>query len=348
MVLICVLLFVCWAQARSSDSDALSGDANAVPASDASAAPADPPTAPPATPAPSAAPADQQSAPPATPPAAQPPAPKTGPNISAPPALPKYPDVRMPGESGVWFGFSLSQPTGQPILDKGRASGITNNSLVTFQGTPKLGESAEIGFAMGLHNSLVVSGFNTRAAGDFTSPSTLTLWSQTYDQGVLISTNYHLQELKFSYEYLTWPYPVESRHFRLKTLWQVQYVNISTGFDAPLLPVTGPSGGPLIGSNGSPVSYQAAGSRWFFSPTLGLGVTEYLAKFIRLEVNGSGFAIPRHWTIWDTDASLNLRFGHFELGGGVRAFHVKTSTSGPFYVRGTLIVPQVALRWYSK
>lgn len=254
----------------------------------------------------------------------------------------------MPGESGVWIGFSLSEPTGNPIFDKGRASGITTDSLVTLQGRPKLGESAEIGFAMGLHDALVVSGFTTRAAGNFTSGSTLTLWSQSYDQGVLVSTNYQIQDVKFSFEYLTWPYPVESRHFRLKTLWQVQYVNVNTGFDAPLLPITGPSGGPLIGSNGSPVSYRAAGSRWFISPTLGLGVAEYLSKFVRLELNASAFAIPRHWTIWDTDGSINFRLGNFELGGGVRAFHVKTSTSGPFYVRGTLIAPQVSLRWYSK
>jgi hypothetical protein len=336
MVLVCVLLLACWAQAQPSDSGA--------PASDTSAAPADQQSVPP----PAQPPADQQSAPPATQPASQEPAQTGQPNISAPPELPKYPDVRMPGESGVWFGFGLSEPTGSPIFDKGRASGITSDSLITFQGRPKLGESAEIGFAMGLHNALVVSGFNTRAAGDFTSGSVLDLWNQTYDQGVLISTNYHLQDLKLSFEYLTWPYPVESRHFRLKTLWQVQYVNISTGFDAPLLPITGPSGGALIGANGSPVTYQATGSRWFLSPTLGLGVSEYLSKFVRLELNGSGFAFPRRWTIWDTDGSINLRFGHFELGGGVRAFHVKTSTNGPYYMRGTLIVPQVSLRWYSK
>ena len=90
------------------------------------------------------------------------------------------------------------------------------------------------------------------------------------------------------------------------------------------------------------------GDRWFITPTLGLSGTEYLAKFVRLEVKGSGFALPRHWTIWDTEGSLNFRFGHFELGGGVRAFHVKTSTNGSYYVRGTWLTPQISLRWYSK
>ncbi|MGB7761731.1 MAG: hypothetical protein WBL61_18000, partial [Bryobacteraceae bacterium] len=270
------------------------------------------------------------------------------PNISAPPELPKYPDVRMPGESGIWFGVGGSEPTGKPMFDKGHGSAITDNSSITFQGRPKLGESAEIGFAMGLHNALVVSGFATRAAGDFTAGTALALWSQTYNPGVLISTNYRLQDLKLSFEYLTWPYPVESRHFRLKTLWQVQYVNVVTGFDAPLLPLTTTGGAALIGSNGQPVDYQAAGSRWFISPTLGLGATEYLSKFVRLELNASGFAFPRSWTIWDSDGSLNFRFGHFEVGGGVRAFHFKTSTNATFYIRGTLIAPQVWLRWYSK
>ena len=339
MVLVCVLWLACWAQARPSDPSAPAGDTSARTVNDASAAPADQQSAPPANPTPSQAPPDQQSPPPG----------QTGqPNISAPPELPKYPDVRMPGESGIWIGVGGSEPTGNPIFNKGRASGITNNSLVTLQGRPKLGESAEIGFALGLHNALVVSAFTTRAAGDFTSATTLTLWGQNYDPGVLISTDYQLQDVKFSFEYLTWPYPVESRRFRLKTLWQVQYVNVVTGFDAPLLPITGPSGGPLYGSNGSPVSYQAKGSRWFLSPTLGLGATEYLSKFVRLELNASGFAFPQRWTIWDADGSLNLRFGHFELGGGVRAFHVKTSTRGLYYVRGTLISPQVSLRWYSK
>jgi len=217
-----------------------------------------------------------------------------------------------------------------------------------MQGRPKMGESGEIGFALGAHDVLVFSGFSTRQAGNITVPVETVLQGETYNQGVLVSTNYELKDAKLSFEYLMWPYPVGSRHFRLKTLWQVQYVNLTTGFDAPLLPTTGPSGGPLIGSNGSPVTYKAAGSRWIISPTLGLGVAEYFSKFIRLELNGSGFAVPRRWTLWDADGSINLRFGHFELGGGVRAFHVKTSTNAPFYLRGTLLVPQVSLRWYSK
>ena len=332
VVLVCVFLLACWAQAQPSDPAMPADDAGA-PANAQSPAPAGPQDQPPARPPTTPASAGQ---------------PQTGPNISAAPELPKYPDVRMPGESGVWIGILGSEPTGSPLFDKGRATTSTNDSRITLQGRPKLGQGVELGVALGQHNALVLSGFSTRASGDFTSTSTLTLWSQTYDPGVLIATDYKLQTLKLSFEYLTWPYPVESRHFRLKTLWQLQYVNMSTGFNAPLLPITSSSGNALTNSSGQLVTYAAAGSRWFMSPTLGLGVSEYFSKFVRFELNGSGFAIPRSWTLWDADASINLRFGHFELGGGVRAYHVKTSTNAPFYTRATWTAPQVALRWYSK
>jgi hypothetical protein len=254
----------------------------------------------------------------------------------------------MPGETGFWIGIGVGRPNGTPIFDKGRASGITDSSLVTMQGEPKYGESAELGIPLGSHDALVASVFTTRAAGNFPAATALEMWSKIYDQGVLISTNYVLKDIKLSFEYLMWPYPVGSHHFRLKTLWQVQYVDTKTGFDAPLLPITTASGGALLNSAGQVLSYQASGERWFVTPALGLSATEDLAKFVRLEVKGSGFALPRHWTLWDTEGSLNFRFGHFEVGGGVRAFHAKTSTNGPYYVHGTWLTPQISLRWYSK
>jgi len=327
MALVCVLCLAGWAQARPLDADASAAPSAALPAQESATPPAD------QTPAPAGSHAPAQ----------------TGqPNISAPPELPKYPDVKMPGETGFWIGIGAGKPNGSPIFDKGRASGITDKSLVTMQGEPKYGESAEFGIALGSHDALVVSGFSTRAAGDFPAATALGLWSQVYDQGVLVSTDYKLRDVKLSFEYLMWPYPVGSHHFRLKTLWQVQYVSARTGFDAPLLPITTSSGGALLNSAGQVVNYQASGSRWFITPAVGLGATEYLAKFVRLEVAGSGFALPRRWTLWDTEGSLNFRFGHFEVGGGVRAFHAKTSTHSQFYVRGTWLMPQISLRWYWK
>ena len=59
------------------------------------------------------------------------------------------------------------------------------------------------------------------------------VFSQPYLKGDELSTIPVLSNYKISYEYLTWPYPVEARHFRLKTLYQVQYVVDEGIFDAP-------------------------------------------------------------------------------------------------------------------
>ncbi|HUK18872.1 MAG TPA: hypothetical protein VLW65_20775 [Bryobacteraceae bacterium] len=270
------------------------------------------------------------------------------PTIQAPPELPKYPDVRMPGEYGFWIGLGAGIPQGQPVFNVGRNSGVTTSSLVTMQGTPKMAESADFGVALGLHNALRFSYFTTRSAGDFTNPQDLTLWYQPYSSGNLISTNYQLTDLKLSFDYLTWPYPVESRRFRLKTLWQVQYVSVKSGFDAPLLPTTDINGNPLVDVNGNPITYMASGTRWYITPTLGLGTTYFLTRNVRLEAEATGFTIPHHTTTWDVDASVNFRLGHFELGAGARGFHFKTSTDGPYYLRGTLYSPVVQIRWFSE
>jgi hypothetical protein len=253
----------------------------------------------------------------------------------------------MPGETGLWIGADGWAPTQQPTFDKGRNSGITTSSLVTMQGTPKVAGGFEFGVALGLHNALRASYFTTRAAGDFTTNQDLTLWGSTYSSGGLISTNYRVQDLKISFDYLTWPYPVESRRFRLKTLWQVQYVNTKTTFDAPLLPLFDANGNPLVDSAGNPISYATSGSKWILTPTLGLGVAYYGSRHLRFEANAAGFTIPHHWTVWDGDATVNFRVGHLEIGVGGKVFHFKTSTSGDYYLRGTLAGPAVQIRFFS-
>ena len=287
--------------------------------------------------------------PPGTPPSEQtpPPQPQTG-IRQAPPPLPKIPDVRQPGETGYWIAVTAWFPTQTPTIDKGHYSGIPTASFTKFQGKPKLTQGAEVGLALGLHNALRLSYFESRAAGNFTNATDLQLWTQTYPAGSYLSTNYRVQNFKMSFEYLTWPYPVSSRKFRLKTLWQIQYTGVRSVFDEPLKPLVDSTGTPLVDSTGQPLSYAAQGSRWYLTPSFGLGAHEYVSRNFRLEANASGFTIPHHTSIWDADASANLRFGHFELKVGAKAFHLKTSTLAQFYMRGTMASALVGLRWYSE
>jgi len=97
---------------------------------------------------------------------------------------------------------------------------------------------------------------------------------------------------KVSYEYLTWPYPVGGRHFRLKTLWQVQYITMKTIFDAPIKSST-------PDSTGAYTDYSTIGSKSYITPALGLGSHEYATRNLRLEANlsGSGCLIASTWSI---------------------------------------------------
>lgn len=287
-----------------------------------------------------------QEQPPVTTPA-EPPPPRTG-IQQAPPPIPRVPDVRQPGETGYFIGLTGWFPTQKPTMNKGREAAFTEDTKNTLQGKPKYARGAEVGLAVGLHNALRFSYFDMRATGDFTAGSTLHLWEQTYAKDTLLTTDYRLQHFKISFDYLTWPFPVESRRFRLKTLWQIQYTKARTGFDAPKLPLVDNAGFPIVDASGNLITYAAQGERWFFSPQIGLGAAYYSGRHLRLEANASGFTIPKHNAVWDADASANVRYGRFEFRVGAKGFHFKTSTNSDFYMKGTYYSGFAGIRWYSE
>ena len=162
-------------------------------------------------------PAPQQPAPEPKPPAGTP-APAEAPRLKLPPPPPKVVDVRMPGEAGYFVGISGWLPSGQIWSDKGHAAAFLDPSKLELPGKAKPALGAEVGIAVGLHNSIRVSYFNFRRSGTTTAPHELVIFDQTYSSGNELATTAKVSNYKISYEYLTWPYPVEARHFRLKTL----------------------------------------------------------------------------------------------------------------------------------
>lgn len=286
------------------------------------------------------------------PPENRPPAPGSSsrPTIQQPPPPPpRLPDVRQPGETGWWIGINGGLPTQKPIFDKGKGAAFTDESRVTMQGKPKYEAGAELGLAVGLHNTLRFSYTDVKASGNIGSiPTQLRLWDQTYEAGTYLATNYRLQHGKMSFDYLTWPFPVESRRFRLKTLWQVQWTQIRTIFDAPQKPIIDENGFPVLDASGNPISYVGIGSRWFVSPQFGLGAAYYSGRHFRWEANAAGWTWPRRNTVWDADTSANLRYGHLEFRVGAKFFHFKTNTQSEFYGIGTQGSAFVGVRWYSQ
>src|ERR1017187_7723788 len=81
------------------------------------------------------------------------------------------------------------------------------------------------------------------------------------------------------------------------TLYQVQYIEVKTVFDAPVLSATPDSSGNFT-------SYSTLGSKGYITPALGLGVHEYTTRYFRLEANVSGFMLPHRWQLLDSDATI--------------------------------------------
>ena len=284
-------------------------------------------------------PAAPQAPAPQQPPAETPPQPESV-RLKLPPPPPKVVDVRMPGEAGYYVGITGWLPIGPSWVDKGHSAAFTDPSKLQLAGKSKGAFGAEIGVAAGLHNSVRVSFFQAKQSGTTTAPNELVIFTKTYNAGDQLSTDVKLSDYKVSYEYLTWPYPVEARHFRLKTLWQVQYITMKGNFDAPIRSATPDSAGNFT-------SYTATGSKGFITPALGLGVHEYATRNFRFEANVSGFMLPHRWQLVDSDATIAYRAGRLELRAGAKAFLFRTSPKTDYFFRGTVGGAFVGLRWYS-
>ena len=250
----------------------------------------------------------------------------------------------MPDEGKLSVGIFGWVPTGQPTMDAGPIFGFDQfgntiqvpqspASRIQLQGKPKAVPGIELTIPAIKHHAVRVSVFRAKAAGNVTIPHDLLLWAGNYSAGDYLSTNYTLQNVKVSYQFLTWPYPIGTRRFRLKTLWQFQYTHITSAFDAPLKStVNGPN--------------TASGNKTIYAPTLGLSPAYYLTRNVRLEANASGFTIPHRWTVWDADASLGYRVGKVEVRVGAKAFHFRTSPKSDYYLRGTPAGAFIGLRYF--
>lgn len=265
------------------------------------------------------------------PPQAPPPGPPGQQAPTPPPLPPKVPDVLRQDEGTLSLeGFGWL-PLGHPSFNSGQGTTSTEASNATLEGRAKATWGAALRIPAVAHNTVRLSYFQTHASGNFTAGTDLNLWSSGYHAGDYISTDYRLRAFTLSFDFLTWPYPVRNRRFRLKTLWQFQYANVHSAFDAPL-------------STNAPT--PGMGSKSIYWPAFGLGVTEYLSGNFRLEALGSGFAIPSHSAIADAEANIAYKFGRLEFRAGGKLYYFRTTPQGDFYMKGLLAGGFAGLRFY--
>ncbi len=225
----------------------------------------------------------------------------------------------------------------QPDLHGGAAA--TSFESIGYSGHANPGIGGEIAIPAGRSNTLRFSYFRIQGNANSTASQDVTLFGEAYNAGDYLTQNYRLQSAKISWDYLGYTWDKPRGKIRLKTLYEVQYVTISTTIAAPLKAVTTDSSGNLN-------SNIANGSKNLIYPTFGLELEQALGSHFRWEVKGSGFGIPHRGDIWDAQANLALRMGEVEFLAGGKAFHFKTSPQSEQYFADTLSGAFVGLRYY--
>jgi hypothetical protein len=176
--------------------------------------------------------------------------------------------------------------------------------------------------------------FRTKGDGNQTSPaSTDVFGTAPYVQGDYLATQYQLQSAKLYLDDLLFPHKFPVSKFRVKSLWEVEYVQIKATTDAPYIDATG-------------VSASTSGSRQIILPVFGLAAEYAISPHVLLRATLSGFGFPHKADLADAEATIAYRHGMWEIRAGGKALHFKTSPNSQDYLSGTLAGAFVGLRWH--
>jgi hypothetical protein len=237
-------------------------------------------------------------------------------------------------------GFSI-QPSywltsSQPLLRPGAQSIAVGPASLDFPGKARSATGFTFSVPAGKQNSVRLSYFRAHGSGQSMATTDLSLFSVAYTAGDVLATSYKIQNVKLSWDYLSYTF---KNKVRFKTLWEAQLASVETTVDAPLKPVT-------VDSNGLTSSYLSTGSKWLVYPTFGVAFEQAPSKRFRWEAKGSGFGVPHRAVIWDIEAAAIVRLGRMEMVVGEKAFSLKTSPRDDAYYKQSLNGPFVGVRWY--
>ncbi len=175
--------------------------------------------------------------------------------------------------------------------------------------------------------------FEARGDGSQTAPVALDLFGQLFSQGDPLASQYGLLASKLYLDDLLFPHKFPVAKFRLKSLWEFEWVHMKSIIDDPLLENTSSE-------------ELAIGTRQIFLPVFGLAAEYQLTPHILARVDISGFGFPHKANVWDANATLSYRHGSWEVFGGGKVWHFKTSPNNTEYLVDTLAGIQAGLRWH--
>jgi hypothetical protein len=159
--------------------------------------------------------------------------------------------------------------------------------------------------------------FLAKGDGNQTAPANTAPFGTSYNKGDFLSTQFQITGLKLSYDDLLHPYKFPVEKFRLKSLWEVQYIAVQGTFDAPLKSIT-------TDSSGNIVTNTVSGTKNAILPTFGIAAEYAIKPHVLLRAEASGFGIPHHSYIYDGQAYVAWRREKLEFRAGYKALGFKT------------------------
>ena len=264
--------------------------------------------------------------PPAATPAPAPPAPSR----NAVPPAPDYPDPRTI-TIGI-FGFATGLSGAQANLITGRTA-PDNETLDGIGKARPVAPGIEVSLPITRTGSLHFEGFLAKGDGNTTSPNDTDLFGTTYVAHDPLVTQYQILATKVYLDDLLFPHKFPVAKFRLKSLWELEYVRMKAQVDSPALTAAQNLG-------------NVSSSKQLALPEFGIAAEYALTPHTLFRADAAGFGIPNHAIIWDGNVTLSYRHDWWEVLVGGKTMHFRTSPGGTIYMDDTLSGAYVGVRWH--
>lgn len=264
----------------------------------------------------------------------QPPAPATAEPQSTPSSSKEKSETANP--DNAWsIELLYWLPKANPQLRGGAQA--TDYETVGDIGPSRSSPGIEGSFPLNKNDLLQLSFFQTMGRGASIPSQALSLYGTSFPVGDYLDNQYRVRSAKVSFEDILYPYPNQIAKLRFRTLWEVQYLQVSTRTDAPL---------DTSADSTGYVSYPSSTStHQVFLPTFGASMIYTPLNHLSVELRASAFGIPHHAFLADSDGTAAYQIGPVQILLGGKFFGFKTSPKSEEYVKGAMAGALVGLRW---
>ena len=226
-------------------------------------------------------------------------------------------------------GFYDWLPSGGPALRAGALAVLPPPHDLTLPKKPSRAYGVTLTFPAKGSTRLELSYLTINDRGNAPAPTDLGFFGGTIVKGEPLAMDYSLRHLKLSWNYLTYPNPPQDAKFRIKTLWEVHFLQVN----------------PTVVATVTAPDQPLGETQRIVLPAAGLGIEYVPSLHFRMEVRGSGMGFPSRSSIGDAEGTVVGRIGSLEIFAGGKLLYFRTSPKKETYVRGLLWGPVGGVRW---